>query len=199
MRILVGLGNPGPDYQTTRHNVGFLVVDEVRQRQGGPPELRESRSRCARVRLGNRDVLLARPQSSMNRSGLAVEALLAREQADPADLLVVCDDLYLEFGGIRLRARGSHGGHNGLRSIIETIGTGEFPRLRIGVGPAEPGVDHAEFVLAPFAAPERDRLGEVVGLAADCVEAVARDGIERAMSRYNRRQAPGAAGESGAR
>lgn len=190
MRIVVGLGNPGPGYGSTRHNVGFLVVDEVRRRHGDPAEERASRSLCAVVSVAGIEILLARPQTYMNRSGLAVAALLERRKAGPADLLVVCDDFYLAFGGLRLRPRGSHGGHQGLRSVIESLGTQEFARLRVGVGPPEPEQDHADFVLAPFGAPERRRLREVVETASDCVEAAVSDGIERAMGRFNRRQAP---------
>ncbi len=189
MRILVGLGNPGPEYRSTRHNVGFLVVGEIRRRHGEPAERRVARSLVSRVPVGVEGLLLARPQSYMNRSGPTVADLLERERADPGEMLVVCDDLNLELGTLRLRPRGSHGGHNGLRSIIEALGTGEFPRLRVGVGPADPGVEHAEFVLAPFARTERAGLEEVVRRAADCAESVAAEGLGIAMNRYNRRQA----------
>ncbi len=197
MRIVVGLGNPGPEYRATRHNVGFQTVAEIRKRHGNPHEERGARSLLCRVAIGGERVLLARPQTFMNRSGAAVVALLSREKARPGDLLVVCDDMYLDVGTIRLRCRGSHGGHNGLRSIIGALGTQEFPRLRIGIGPPESGVDHAEFVLAPVAAPERDTVREMVRAAADCTEAVVLEGIEKAMTRFNRRPSPGAAGGGG--
>jgi peptidyl-tRNA hydrolase, PTH1 family len=190
MRILVGLGNPGPDYRDTRHNVGFLVVEELRRRHGGPKEERGDGWRGARVRMGAAAVYLGRPVTFMNRSGDVVSRLLEREESTPADLLVVCDDFELEFGAIRLRPRGSHGGHNGLRSIIASIGTQEFARLRVGVGPVEEGTDPSDFVLAPFRRPEREKLSEVLAAAADTAEAAVEDGIERAMGRFNRRQAP---------
>jgi len=187
VEIFLGLGNPGPDYRTTRHNAGFLVVEELRRRHGGPPVERAGRSLLSRLRLGQLHVLLARPQTYMNRSGEAAEALLRLAHAAPGDLLVICDDLYLELGTIRLRPRGSHGGHNGLRSIIERLGTDQFPRLRIGVGLPEPGADRAAFVLEPFPRADRERLKEIVRQAADCAETVAAEGMERAMNRFNRR------------
>jgi peptidyl-tRNA hydrolase, PTH1 family len=190
MRILVGLGNPGPDYRDTRHNTGFLVIEELRRRHGAPKEERGDGWRGARIRVGNAVVYLGRPLIYMNRSGEVVSRLLREEESTPADLLVVCDDFELGFGAIRLRPRGSHGGHNGLRSIIASLGTEEFARLRIGVGPVEEGMEPADFVLAPFRKSEREDLPEVVEAAADCAEAFVGDGIERAMGRFNRRQAP---------
>ncbi len=187
MEILLGLGNPGPEYRATRHNIGFLVVEELRGRHGGAPVERRGRSLLCRLRVGKRGILLARPQTYMNRSGEAAEALLRLAQAAPSDLLVICDDLYLDLGVIRLRTRGSHGGHNGLRSIIEKLGTDQFPRLRIGVGIPGPGVDRAAFVLEPFPRADRERLKEIVRQAADCAGTAAVDGVERAMNRFNRR------------
>ncbi len=187
MRIVVGLGNPGPEYRGTRHNVGFRVVEELRRRHDGAVKRREARSLVAVVRLGQSDIALARPQTFMNRSGAAVADLLKKREASPGELLVVCDDLHLDVGTIRLRARGSHGGHNGLRSIIETLGTSDFPRLRIGVGPAEQGVEHADFVLREFRRDDRPRVEEMIALAADCAEMIAAEGLASAMNRYNGR------------
>ncbi len=191
MKILVGLGTPGSGYRFTRHNVGFLVVEEMRSRLGDPPLERAGRSLLCRARLDGHPVLLARPQTYMNRSGDAVSALLIVGQGEPIDLLVICDDLNLNLGTIRLRPRGRHGGHNGLRSIIETLGTDEFARLRIGIGPPDEGLDHADFVLEPFPRADRDKLEEVVQRAADCVQAAAIEGVEQSMNRFNRRQASG--------
>jgi PTH1 family peptidyl-tRNA hydrolase len=191
--IVVGLGNPGSEYRGTRHNVGFRVVEELRRRHGAPAERREARCRVARARVGDSDVAVARPQTFMNLSGAAVGPLLTRHEASPADLLVVCDDLYLEVGTIRLRPRGSHGGHNGLRSIIGTLGTADFPRIRVGVGPAEAGVEHSDFVLGEFRREDRDRIESTIALAAECAETVVTEGMERAMNRFNRRPDAGAA------
>jgi peptidyl-tRNA hydrolase, PTH1 family len=196
LKVLVGLGNPGEQYEKTRHNVGSRVVEEILKRHGHPVEEHRARSLIGRVTLDERMVLLARPVTYMNRSGAAVAALLVLAKAGPEDLLVVCDDLHLDFGMIRLRPRGSHGGHNGLLSIIESLRTQAFARLRVGVGPADPAVPHADFVLAPFSRREQAGLPGVVGRAADCAETAVLQGIPAAMNRFNatsRRSAPDAA------
>ena len=185
MRVLVGLGNPGEEYRLTRHNIGFRVAEEILQRWGRPYEKRKARSIVGRVRIADRAVIVARPQTFMNRSGVSVAALLKMAEAGPEDLLVVCDDLYLDLGTIRLRPRGSHGGHNGLLSIIETVGSREFPRLRVGVGPVDAGVPHADFVLAPFRRPEQGQVTDVVRRAADCAETAVVQGVAAAMNRFN--------------
>jgi PTH1 family peptidyl-tRNA hydrolase len=194
MKLLVGLGNPGGEYLETRHNVGFLVLEQVRRRHGSPGETR--RNRCIVSRIGGREpgLLLARPQTYMNRSGPAVRALLEAEGATAGDLVVVCDDLNLDFGRLRIRPGGAHGGHNGLRSIIETLGTTGFPRLRVGIGPLPAGDDQAEFVLRRFPAAERRVLPEVIDEAADCLLMAVDAGLEKAMNRYNRRPGPGQIG-----
>lgn len=189
MKVLVGLGNPGEEYAATRHNVGCRVAEEIIRRRGRPYEAQRARSIVCRVTIGGTETIVARPLTYMNRSGAAVAALLELAQAGPEDLLVVCDDLYLDFGTVRLRSRGSHGGHNGLRSIVETLGTPAFARLRIGVGPADPGAPHADFVLRPFPRHQQKLLPEVVGQAADCAEAALSEGITTAMNRFNRKPA----------
>ena len=193
MKVLVGLGNPGEDFRPTRHNIGYRVAEEILRRRGRPYEENRARSIVARVRIDGCPVIVARPLTSMNRSGAAVAALLKVAQAGPEDLLVVCDDLYLEFGTIRLRVRGSHGGHNGLLSIIETLETQAFPRLRVGIGPPDPGVSHADFVLAPFRRREQALLPELLRQAADCAEAAVALGVAAAMNRFNRAPRAGAA------
>ncbi len=186
MTVVVGLGNPGDEYRRTRHNIGDLVVEAFRKRVGEPREQRRARALVAEARIGDRTVMLARPRTYMNRSGAAVSELLRETGAGPEELLVVCDDLYLKFGTLRLRSRGSHGGHNGLRSIIDALGTQAFPRLRVGVGPADADVAHADFVLASFPKAERERLPEVLEAAAGCVEIAVREGLLKAMNLYNR-------------
>ncbi|MFQ5876875.1 MAG: aminoacyl-tRNA hydrolase [Acidobacteriota bacterium] len=188
MRIVVGLGNPGARYRLTRHNVGLLVAEELVRRHGAGRGERRSRAAVDRIRVGGEDVLVARPSTFMNRSGAAVAELLESEGAEARDLLIVCDDLYLDFEMVRIRPRGSHGGHRGLGSIIERLGTDDFARLRVGVGPAEPDIDQADFVLTPFPEEQRRRLPEVVGRAADCAETALLRGLERAMNRFNRRR-----------
>lgn len=197
MKVLVGLGNPGEDYATTRHNIGYLVAEEIAARRGSPYEARRARSLVCRVTLGGCEAILARPLTYMNRSGAAVAALLDMAAAGPEDLLVMCDDLYLDFGTIRIRPHGTHGGHNGLLSIIETLGTQAFARLRIGVGPASAGEPHAEFVLRPFPRRQQKELPGVVARAADCAELAMSEGIAIAMNRFNRKPAESAGGDAG--
>ena len=187
LSIVVGLGNPGRRYRWTRHNIGFLVLEELRSRLGDPRELERPQYRLWRSEVEGRDVVMAEPQLYMNRSGIAVRALLEAEGAGTGDLLAVCDDFHLEFGVLRLRRQGSHGGHNGLRSMIEILGTGEFARMRVGIGPAPAGADQAGYVLEKFEEDQRRSLPEVVGEAADCVVMALRSGIEPAMNRFNRR------------
>jgi PTH1 family peptidyl-tRNA hydrolase len=187
LSIVVGLGNPGRRYRWTRHNIGFLVLEELRSRFGNPRELERPHYRLWRAEVGGRDVVMAEPQLYMNRSGIAVRALLEAEGGRAGDLLAVCDDFHLEFGALRLRRQGSHGGHNGLRSMIEMLGTSEFARMRVGIGPAPEGVDQAEFVLEKFEEAQRRALPDVVGEAADCVAMALGSGIEPAMNRFNRR------------
>ena len=194
MTVLIGLGNPGEAYRETRHNVGFMVIEEIRQRHGNPLEERRARCAISRIRGSTSQIVVARPLTYVNRSGTAVASLLDLVEGGPQDVLVVCDDLYLDLGVIRLRERGGHGGHNGLRSIIESLGTTEFARLRVGVGPTEPDVEHADFVLAPFLRDASKRLPEILKHAADCAEAVFSLGLVEAMNLYNRRPEPDSGG-----
>lgn len=184
--MVVGLGNPGRRYQGTRHNAGFMVVEELRRRAGGPDESEKAGAVRCTVPLGDQSVTLLRPIEYMNRSGGPVRAAMSRSGIEPSEVLIVSDDLWLPFGTLRVRRSGSHGGHNGLRSIFESLGTNEVPRLRVGIGPAPDEADQADFVLEPFTRAERGRLDEVVSEAADCVETIARDGLTAAMNRYNR-------------
>lgn len=184
--LVVGLGNPGRRYRETRHNIGFMVVETLRERAGGPDEREAGHSAVWSTEAEGREIVLARPLVFMNLSGAAVLALAEKHGASPEEVLVVCDDFHLDFGALRLRRGGSHGGHNGMRSIIAALGTQEFPRLRIGIGAAPAGEDPADFVLERFAPDERARLGDVVAQAADCVETVLKAGLEAGMNRCNR-------------
>ena len=184
MKIVVGLGNPGEQYARTRHNIGWMVVDRLADRAGWAGR---GRTRDASAVVGGRyrglDVTLVKPLTYMNISGVAVRKVLARERAPLVDLLVVTDDFSLPFGKMRFRESGSAGGHNGLASIIEEMGTEKFNRLRIGIGdPARDAVDH---VLGRFDASERERLDELLDAAADAVELWARDGVSKAANRFN--------------
>jgi PTH1 family peptidyl-tRNA hydrolase len=185
VKVVVGLGNPGSQYAGTRHNVGWLVMDELAERAGwsGRGRQRDSSS-VVMGRFRGLDLTFVKPLTYMNESGLAVRKVLAREHAPLGDLLVVADDFALPFGKLRFRENGGHGGHNGLRSIIEELGTETFARLRVGIGEPDRGaVDH---VLSTFAPDERQRLDELLDAAADAVEAWARDGTSKAANRFNK-------------
>jgi PTH1 family peptidyl-tRNA hydrolase len=187
MYLIVGLGNPGSEYEWTRHNVGFMLVDKLAADAGVTVKRRECRSLVGNGILEEQRLKLVKPQTFMNLSGEAIGCLMAKDQ--PAEvnqsLIVISDDLALPFGTIRLRARGSAGGHNGLKSIIAALGTNEFMRLRIGIQPGHPLSDTKKFVLDEFASAERRALKEILERGADAVRSVLRDGIAKAMSLYN--------------
>lgn len=181
--LVVGLGNPGDGYAGTRHNIGFLVADLVAKQCGATPWRRTVFSATAVGSLVGRALLLAKPSTFMNRSGIAVSELLSRHGLAPSSLIVIHDDIDLAFGRIRLRPGGGHGGHNGIRSVIAEIGTPDFCRVRLGIGRPSEGVAPADHVLSPFTPAERESLDSLVALGAAAVEAIAREGIERAMNR----------------
>ncbi len=184
MKIVVGLGNPGEQYAQTRHNIGWMVLDRLADRAGwaGRGRTRDASS-VVMGRYRGLDLLLAKPLTYMNESGLAVRKILAREHAPLTEMLVVADDFALPFGKLRFREGGSAGGHNGLRSIIAELENEKFSRLRIGIGEPDRGaVDH---VLSRFHPGERQRLNELLDAAADAVEAWARDGTNKAANRFN--------------
>jgi len=188
-KIVVGLGNPGDQYRQTRHNVGWLVLDRLADRAGWSGR---GRSKDASSVVGGRfkglDLLLVKPQTFMNDSGIAVRKVLARSRAPLNEMLVVVDDFALPFGKLRFREGGGPGGHNGLRSIIDELGNEAFSRLRVGIGePArdELGRGFVDHVLSTFAPEEKLRLDELLDAAADAVEAWARDGTNKAANRFN--------------
>src|SRR5436305_2735119 len=182
--LVVGLGNPGRQYERTRHNVGWLVVDELARRLDGSWRSKFS-GRLAEVRLDGRKLALLKPETFMNDSGRSVGAAARFFKVDPEGLLVVHDDVDLEAGRLQARAGGGLGGHNGLRSLAQTLGTQDFQRLRIGVGRPGRGDRRsvADYVLAPFGADED--VGEVVSRSADAVKTIVRDGLEAAQQRFN--------------
>jgi PTH1 family peptidyl-tRNA hydrolase len=185
MRLVVGLGNPGERYRRTRHNVGFMVVDALSSGLHPRQGREDGAAWVLDGEIAGTPALLVKPLTFMNRSGQAVADLLDRNGLAPESLVVVMDDVALDLGALRIRERGSHGGHNGLRSIVDVLGTEEFPRVRIGVGRKDVEGDLAEYVLAPF--PDEDVLvvHEVVGRAADAVRCLLREGAGTAMNRYN--------------
>jgi PTH1 family peptidyl-tRNA hydrolase len=182
--LVLGLGNPGPQYARTRHNVGFEVAAEVLRRRGREEWMQRFSCELAVIAPG-RMVVIARPLSFMNRSGAAARRLLAEFEVRVEDTLVVVDDVDLPLGTLRIRVSGGPGTHNGLRDLCDALGAG-FPRLRVGVGGAEQRADLAEYVLSPFSPDEKNRADTAVQRAADAVEVALRDGLERAMNTYNR-------------
>ena len=186
MTIVVGLGNPGRRYQGTRHNIGFAVADEVARRGQAVFESGRGDTLTARIGRGPASVLVVKPLTMMNLSGDAVAAVAGFYKVDAAAILVAADDVNLPLGRLRLRARGTAGGHNGLKSIIGCLGTEQFPRVRVGVGRGDPRRDLADHVLAMFDDDERDEVDRAIARAADAVETFLAEGIEAAMNRYNR-------------
>ena len=185
MRLIVGLGNPGSRYRGTRHNVGFEVVDVLARRLGIEFESAPADALLARQRgLGAR-VMLAKPLTFMNRSGGAVQALRHYFRIEPEALLVVADDVNLPLGRLRGRKRGSDGGHNGFASVIASLGTGEFARLRIGVGRGDTRRSLTAHVLAGFVEEEREEMEAAIERAADAVETFVEDGVDTMMNRFN--------------
>ncbi|HEU4760658.1 MAG TPA: aminoacyl-tRNA hydrolase [Dehalococcoidia bacterium] len=190
--LIVGLGNPGPVYAHNRHNVGYWCLNRLARRHGLALKAR-TLAALAEGRIDSRGVLLAKPRTYVNQSGHAVSAVLRQAKIRPERMLVVCDDLDLAVGALRLRAQGGHGGHNGLRSIIAAVGTSDFPRLRIGIGrpvvDGEPVWDPdvvAVWVLSDPTPQEAELLQAAVAQAVAAAEAVLADGVEAAMNRYNR-------------
>lgn len=183
--LVVGLGNPGPRYEATRHNVGFVVVDRFASRGDAGPWRQACGSLVAEARCGDDGVLLAKPQTFMNRSGVALRALAERTGLAPDHVLVVHDDLDLPFGRLRVRIGGGAGGHNGIRSAVEELGTGDFLRLKVGIGRPEPGGDVVAFVLSPFTQEEQAVLPDLIGRAADALGSIIVEGPLRAMNRFH--------------
>jgi len=185
MKLIVGLGNPGAEYEFTRHNLGFLLVDLLAERARCRVTRPEDQAFVGRGKLGGVEVALAKPQTYMNLSGDSVKALAARYGAKPEDVVVGVDDVAIPFGRIRVRPGGSAGGHNGLKSIIARLGTQEFPRVRLGIAPDHPVGDMARFVLQPFPRAAREEVDKMLWTAADAVEEILVGGVEPAMQKYN--------------
>jgi peptidyl-tRNA hydrolase, PTH1 family len=187
MRLIVGLGNPGIEYAWTPHNLGFLVVDALAQDAGIRVTRPEAKSLVGLGQIAGRDVVLAKPQTMMNLSGLAVRELVGRAECEPSDVIVVCDDVALPWGMLRVRERGTAGGHNGLKSVIGAIGTTEFVRVRLGVKPEEMRGDLKEYVLRQIRRDEEDLVAEEIEQGAEAVKVILAEGTQSAMNRFNRR------------
>lgn len=188
--LIAGLGNPGPQYELTPHNLGFLVVDRLAERHGIRVTRKEAMSLVGSGRVAGTPVILVKPQTFMNLSGPAVKGMLAKEEIPAERLLLVYDELALPWRNLRIRPSGSAAGHNGVKSVIAACGTQEFPRLRLGIHPGHPIADGARFVLDPFRRAQLKELDELLDLASDAVESIIAEGAEKAMTRFNRR-APG--------
>lgn len=185
--LIVGLGNPGKEYEWSRHNLGFMLIDKLAHDEGIVVGRRECSSLVGRGEIEGTRTKLVKPQTFMNLSGQAVACLLAKLNSESPikELIVISDDLALPFGKIRIRERGSAGGHNGLKSIIASIGTNEFVRLRIGIQPEHPISDSRKFVLDSFARSERQVVEETIEQSAKAIRTIIRDGALKAMSEFN--------------
>jgi PTH1 family peptidyl-tRNA hydrolase len=190
MRLIVGLGNPGPEYQWTPHNLGFLAVDEIANRHAIRVERPEAKALVGLGNVAGQEVILAKPQTYMNLSGISVRHLMEKYELEPEDLLVMFDERDLPWGMIRIGERGSAGTHNGAKSVISVVGTPEVARLRLGVGPDHPVSDLAAYVLRPMKKAELEVAAEMVATAAEAAEMILKEGIAAAMNKYNRRNPP---------
>ena len=190
VRLIVGLGNPGAEYAWTPHNLGFLVLDELAERARVRIERPEAKSYIGKGKLAGQEVVLAKPQTYMNLSGLAVREIAERYEFEVGQMVVVVDEAALPWGFLRIRERGSAGGHNGLKSIIGATGTDEFIRVRLGIQPDHPVGDLGAYVLRPFRKAELEAAAEMVHQAADAVELILAEGVSSAMNRYNRKVTP---------
>jgi len=191
VKLIIGLGNPGIEYQFTPHNIGFLAVDRLAEQCGVMIENRHSKALTARSRIGKEEILLAKPETYMNLSGMSVLELVRKYEVEPEkDLIVIYDELDLPLGMIRVRARGSSAGHNGMQSIINALQTEEIARIRIGVAPDDPRKGGAKYILAPFRKSQLVAVDEALDVTAEAVNVIIEEGIATAMNRFNRKNKP---------
>jgi PTH1 family peptidyl-tRNA hydrolase len=190
VKLIVGLGNPGIEYQFTPHNLGFLTIDRIASDRGIEVKNRQCRALTARAVIGSDTVLLAKPETYMNLSGLAVRELLAKHDLGPEDLVVIYDELDLPLGRIRIRQRGSSAGHNGMESVIGALGTQEFVRVRLGIAPERKIRDGVKYVLTPFRKAQLKTVDGVLDSAAEAVQLILSEGVAVAMNRFNRKVEP---------
>jgi PTH1 family peptidyl-tRNA hydrolase len=187
--LIVGLGNPGREYEQTPHNLGFLALDALAARGGIRITRPEAKSLVGRGELAGQAVVLAKPQTMMNLSGVAVRMLLEKYDADPAEMIALVDDVDLPWGMLRIRERGSAGTHNGMKSVVQAVGT-DFIRIRLGVGPDKVWGELRDYVLRPMGRAEREIADQMSAEAAEAVELILSDGVSKAMSKFNRRVPP---------
>jgi PTH1 family peptidyl-tRNA hydrolase len=188
VKLIVGLGNPGIEYQFTPHNMGFLAVDRIAEQCGVRVNNRHCRAQTARTRIAGHEVVLAKPETFMNLSGVSVGELVREYEVKPEeDLVLLYDELDLPFGTLRVRPRGRSAGHNGVQSIIGALDTQEFTRVRLGIGPDYPVGDGAKYVLSQFKKAQLEVVNEVLDQASDAVRVILADGAQAAMNRFNRK------------
>ena len=190
MRLIVGLGNPGPEYEWTPHNLGFLAIDALAERHNVRVTRPEAKSLVGRGQIAGHDVILAKPQTMMNLSGVAVRMLVERHECDVAETIVLMDEVDLPWGMLRIRERGRNSTHNGLKSVIDSLGSDEFIRVRMGVKPERIWGDRKDYVLCTMGRDERQVAQEMVVQAADAVELILAEGVAKAMARFNRKASP---------
>jgi PTH1 family peptidyl-tRNA hydrolase len=189
VKLIVGLGNPGIEYQFTPHNIGFLVVDRIASERGLEIRNRQCRALTARMQVGDELVLLAKPETYMNLSGMSVRDLVAEYEVKPeSDLVVIQDELDFSLGTLRIHTRRSSAGHNGIESIIGALGTQDFLRIRVGVAPDYKLQDGKEYLLSPFRKAQTAAVDEVIDTAADAVKSILTEGAAAAMNRFNRKE-----------
>ena len=190
MVLVAGLGNPGEEYASTPHNIGFLTVDRLAERHGIRVTRKDSRALAGVGELGGRAVMLAKPQTFMNLSGTSLLPLMQKHEIGIGELVVVYDELDLPWLGLKIKPKGSAAGHNGMKSIIASLATNEFSRVRLGVHPGHPLKSGSDYLLAPFSRSQKKELDGFIDFAADAVESIIAEGVEKSMTRFNRR-APG--------
>ena len=190
MFLVAGLGNPGEEYALTPHNLGFLTVDRLAGQHGIRVTRKDSKALIGVGEIDGREVMLAKPQTFMNLSGTSLAPLMEKHGIELGQLLIVYDELDLPWGTLRIKPKGSAAGHNGMKSVIQSLKTSEIARVRLGIHPGHLIKDGAEFVLAPFKRSQTKELDDFIGLAADAVRSVIAEGVEKSMTKFNRR-APG--------
>jgi PTH1 family peptidyl-tRNA hydrolase len=187
VKLVVGLGNPGYEYHLTPHNLGFMAVDRLAEMCRAEFSRREARAKIASARFHGEQVVLAKPQTFMNLSGVSVSGLLRSLDVPLEDLIVLVDDVDLPLGSLRVRPKGSAGGHNGLKSVIGALGTDLFTRVRMGAGPENPAEDLVAYVLSPFRGRDQEIVAEMIDRAIEAVGVVLKEGVEKAMNLFNRK------------
>jgi PTH1 family peptidyl-tRNA hydrolase len=187
MFLVAGLGNPGEEYAATPHNMGFLVVDRLAARHGIRVTRKECQALIGQGNIGGKTVLLVKPQTYMNLSGVAIKPLMERNEVPPTEMLLVYDELALPWGSVRVRPKGSSAGHNGVTDVIQKLGTQDFPRVRLGVHPGHSLSSGKDYLLSRFTRQQNETLDAFVDLAADAAESVIAEGVEKSMAIFNRR------------